>query len=214
MRFFALELIAIARDVAVAVRDLVFGRTRARYDHSMHVGAARDIVWAVASARNITLDGSPPIVIKALPFPQQGVEMLQVRIGRSSYRLGMRTLERHQGICEVCAVVPEYTDHLIVMSGVTMSGFALVDVSGGTRLTMFRQGNHIRFGARISTPMAMRLMARRVAAASEQAAAMRRPRRIACQPGLKLHSDSCSGNIDVKLIVRPRNVTVLRQCGN
>lgn len=179
MQFIALELIAIICNVAVALLDLVLRRAGRRYHHSVHVRAPRDIVWAVASARNITLDGSPPIVIKALPSPQQGVEVLQVRTGGLTCRVGLRTLARREGVGEIHAVVPEHTDHLAVLAGVTTSGFALIDVPGGTRLTMFRAGSRIRFGARINTPMALRVMARRIAAASEQAATLRRPRRVA-----------------------------------
>ena len=174
MRFIILELAAVLRDFGVALFDLLSRRAGRRYEHSIYVRAPRDMVWAVASARNITLDGSPPIVIKALPSPEQGVEVLQVRTGDLTYRIGLRELERREGVGETHAVVPEHTDHLAMIAGVRTSGFRLVDARSGTRLTMFQEGDRVRFSARISTPMALRLMGRRIAAASEQAAAMRR----------------------------------------
>ena len=174
MRFIILELAAVLRDFGVALYDVATRRKGRRYEHSIHIRAPRDMVWAVASARNITLDGSPPIVIKALPSPEQGVEVLQVRTGDLTYRIGLRELERREGVGETHTVVPEHTDHLAMIAGVRTSGFRLVDARSGTRLTMFQEGDRVRFSARISTPMALRLMGRRIAAASEQAAAMRR----------------------------------------
>jgi hypothetical protein len=174
MRFIILELMAILRDAGVALYDAATRRNGRRYEHSIHIRAPREVVWAVASARNITLDGSPPIVIKALPSPEQGVEILQVRTGNVTYRIGLRELERREGTGETHAVVPEHTDHLVLVAGVSVSGFGLIDTPSGTRLTMFQEGDRVRFAARINTPMALRLMARRIAAASEQAAAMRR----------------------------------------
>ena len=141
MRFIILELAAILRDFGVALYDVAARRKGRRYEHSIHVRASRDMVWAVASARNITLDGSPPIVIKALPSLEQGVEVLQVRTGNVTYRIGLRLLERREGAGEIHAVVPEHTDHLALLAGVTVSGYGLDDAPGGTRLTMFQEGD-------------------------------------------------------------------------
>jgi hypothetical protein len=181
MRFIILELLAIWRDAGVAILDMLCRRAGRSYEHSMLVRAPRDIVWAVASAQNITLDGSPPIIIKALPSPEQGVEMLQVRTGELSYRIGLRELERREGEGEMHAIVPEHTDHLAMMTGVTVSGFKLIDAPGGTWLTMLQECGRMRLAARITTPMALRLMGRRIATASEQAAVMSRPRGSAMQ---------------------------------
>jgi hypothetical protein len=182
MRFITLELMAILRDVGIALHDVATRSKGRRYEHTIRVRAPREVVWAVASARNTTLDGSPPIVIKALPSPERGVEVLQVRTGSLTYRIGLRQLERREGVSEIHAVVPEHTDHLALMTGVTTSGFALMDALEGARLTMFQEGARMRFGARISTPMALRLMGRRIAAASEQAEAMRRSHATAGPP--------------------------------
>lgn len=176
MRFIILELLAIWRDAGVALFDVLCRRASRSYRHSMLVRAPRDIVWAVASAQNITLDGSPPIIIKALPSPEHGVEVLQVRTGELIYRIGLRELERCEGMGEMHAVVPEHTDHLAMMTGVTMSGFKLIDAPDGTWLTMLQECDRMRLPARITTPMALRLMGRRIATASEQAAGMRRRR--------------------------------------
>jgi hypothetical protein len=151
-------------------------RTHRRFEHSLRVRAPRDIVWAVASARDVTLDGVPPIVIQALPSPQEGVEILEIRAGDKICRVGLRLLARRMGVSEMHAVVPEHSDHLAAMTGVTATGFELTDVPGGTRLALIQEGCDMGLGARIRAPVALRLMGRRMATASELAAAMRRPR--------------------------------------
>lgn len=180
MRFIILELIAIARDVGVALFELALRRAPRRYEHTMFVRAPRDIVWSVASARNITFEGRPPIVIRSLAPPQDGIEVLEVRRGRRTFRVALRALERREGVGEICALVPEHTDHLAQATGITTTGFGLVDAIGGTELTIFREGWRVPLRARINMPRTLRLMGRRIAAASEQAADLRRrPRSVA-----------------------------------
>ena len=176
MRFIILELRAILRDVGAALLDVVVRRTHRRFEHGLRVRAPRDIVWAVASARDITLDGTPPIVIRALPSPQEGVEILEVRTGDMTCRVGLRLLARRAGVSEMHAIVLEHSDHLAAVTGVTATGFELTDVPGGTRLALIQEGRGMRLAARIRAPLALRLMGRRIATASELAAAMRRPR--------------------------------------
>lgn len=172
MRFIILELLAILRDIGVALADAMASRTACRFEHTMLVHAPRNIVWAVASARNITFDGTPPIVIKSLPSPQPGVQILEVRTGGLTCRVGLRILERRDKICEMHAVVPEHSDHLTLLTGVTATGFELADAPHGTRLRLIQEAERMNLRSRIRTPMAMRLMGRRIAAASEQAAAL------------------------------------------
>ena len=175
MRFIFLESLAIFRDTCAALLDVLLRRTGRRFEHSLRVRAPRDIVWAVASARNITLDGCPPIVIRALPSPQDGVDVTEIRTGDLICNVGLRLLERRPGFSEMHAVVLEHSDHLAAVMGVTATGFELTDIPGGTRLALIQMGRNMRLAARIRSPIALRLMGRRIAAASELAAAMRRP---------------------------------------
>lgn len=159
------EILLLLRDVLLAMLRWATGRRDGRWTLTTVIRAPREVVWSVASSRDITFPGEPPITITETPSPRPGqIAMIEVRSGKLAYKTAFRILETREGEGELYEIVRELSDEMPARSGITRTGYGLRDVPGGTEMTTVHEGSDVPFVTRLNTPIGMRLMARRIEA--------------------------------------------------
>jgi Zn-dependent protease len=160
---FIVQFLFFIRELLRIPLDLMFGIKRRSYALSMVVEAPKSVTWSVASAHQITLEGTPPIKINALPDPAQpGVYAGTVSYPGREFKIAYRVLEERPGEALLMEIVPDKSspeccpgDNYVCAVGVSGND----DVSTAS---LTQQITHNRFSSRLLVPLATSQNLRRI----------------------------------------------------
>lgn len=150
-------LFYILRDLVTAMLDSLAGRSRRRYEHAITVRASREIVWTMLRARDIGFDGYMPLRICTEPLPgRPDLERVIIRTGKSELVMVARIVDERPGHAILYQILPDGTDALLIEGQDDYIAFVLVEIDGGTRLSLIRETSPKRWISRISVPLGLR----------------------------------------------------------
>ena len=149
------RLLFVLREFSRIPFDIMRGIRRRSYTFTSGVAASKSTTWAVASANQILLEGTPPIEIGTWPDPERpGVFKGTVAIGARQMAMTYRVVEERPGEALLMEVLkaesaPECCpgDNYIAAVGVTGDETASV-------LVLTHQITHTGFASRLLMPMA------------------------------------------------------------
>jgi Zn-dependent protease len=139
---FLAEIAHLTHDLAVALYDLVAGRKRRRYQHSVLVRAPQDAVWRAVDADTITLGTIIPMTATTeLVAGTEDVYRTDFQIGDEKPHATMtwRQELRREGEALHCRILVDGTESGLVHGPDDRLGYELATSPEGTRLTVFRE---------------------------------------------------------------------------
>lgn len=166
-----MSLILLLRDLIVALFDIVSGRARRRYEHSIDIRASRSVVWDMLKARDIVFDGLFPLRVVGEPVPgRPGLERVHILAGATELVMLTRIVDERPGRAILYQLLPEGTDAALIEGDDDFIGFVLQETANGTRLDLTRETTPRRSISRITVPLGLRSGGRRYQRKAEQMA--------------------------------------------
>src|SRR5262249_53997228 len=146
-----------ARDLGVAVYDLVIGRQRRSYRDEVIVRAPPEILRRLLMGSDITYEGANVRVVTAALEGVEGVEVQRQFIaGRPYASVAIQRSEPKPGTF-VCRYLPELSEQAAWVGADDVFAVTLEPLpAGATRMGLARTLTHRRARTRLSAPMAVR----------------------------------------------------------
>jgi Zn-dependent protease len=139
---FLAEIAHLTHDLAVALYDLVVGRKRRRFQHSVLVRAPQDAVWRAVDADTITFGSIIPMTaITERVAGTEDVYRTDFQIGDEKPHTKMTWHQelRREGEALHCRILVDGTESELVHGPDDRLGYELSTSPEGTRLTVFRE---------------------------------------------------------------------------
>lgn len=135
--------------------DAILGRARRRYTVSIDVDAPKPIIWALASAHSVRLEGTPPIEIVTEPDPARpGVYRGQLRIGELNLPMAYQVLEERPGEAMSLEILKAESAPECCPGDDYVCAFAVTGDDDTSAITLSYEVTHTRFSSRLLVPLA------------------------------------------------------------
>lgn len=164
-------MLALLRDIVIAVADAVTGRARRRYEHAITIDAPRHVVWNMLRSHDITFDGYFPIRIVTTPVPDRaGYERLRIIGPNAALGMTVRIADERPGRAIMYEMIPEGTDPILLDGHDDYMAFVLDDDGDRTHMLMTREISITSRLGRLTVPFSLRSGAERYRRFAERAA--------------------------------------------
>jgi hypothetical protein len=155
-------LLALGRDILLALADTFAGRKRRRYEHWVDIRSPREIVWKMLKSRDLVFEGPLPIRVIGEPVPgQPGLERVRIVAGKTRLEMLTRIVDERPGLAILYQLLPEGTDPALIEGDDDYVGFVLTDLDNGARLHLTRETSPRSWLSRLTIPMGLRSGGRR-----------------------------------------------------
>lgn len=166
-----MEPLLVLRDFGVALVDLAIGPRRRRYETSIFIGAAPNVVWRVLRSRDITFEGFLQMRHIREPLDDgSGLERNTLRVGHREVRVMLRLVEERPLMALQYEFIAHGSAPELVAGDGDYTTLVLHDRRGGTQLDIQRELTPTRRFASLLVPLGLRSGARRYKAKAERMA--------------------------------------------
>jgi Zn-dependent protease len=143
MLLFVIEMLRLARDLAVALIDATIGFKRKRYEYTTIIRSGSDKVWQAITAKTITFGSVIPVRMTCEPVPNTEnvfrTKIENVKIDNVDQVMTWRQTLRREGQALHCEILADDTNPELLCGADDRLGYELAETTEGTRLTLFRE---------------------------------------------------------------------------